>query len=155
LSSQTTDTPGTTTSTSQPWIAPEQLFKLTRSRRALQISVSATFCSHKPAPPKSGTPQSAPYFRLLNKGGLSLFSRISGGDSENNTRPEPTPQIHHQQHPHTQKTPPPHRTCTVPKPPNHLTPKPIACSLDHTATKPRTSTAPDASCGSHRRRRHA
>ncbi|WP_223860562.1 hypothetical protein, partial [Pseudarthrobacter sulfonivorans] len=78
----------------QPWIAPEQLFKLTRFRRALQISVSATCRSHKPAPPEPDTPQSAPYFRLLNKGGLSLFSRISGGDSENNTRPEPTPQIH-------------------------------------------------------------
>ncbi|MDQ0632092.1 hypothetical protein QFZ40_000001, partial [Arthrobacter pascens] len=31
LSSQTTDTPDTTTTKNQPWIAPEQLFKLTRS----------------------------------------------------------------------------------------------------------------------------
>ncbi|MFJ6159043.1 hypothetical protein ACIQF8_19265, partial [Pseudarthrobacter sp. NPDC092184] len=36
LSSQTTDTPGTTTSTSQPWIAPEQLLKLTGCSSACQ-----------------------------------------------------------------------------------------------------------------------
>ncbi|MFJ6158279.1 hypothetical protein ACIQF8_12920, partial [Pseudarthrobacter sp. NPDC092184] len=40
LSSQTTDTPGTTTSTSQPWIAPEQLLKLTGSFTPKQIRVS-------------------------------------------------------------------------------------------------------------------
>ncbi|WP_307485548.1 hypothetical protein, partial [Pseudarthrobacter sulfonivorans] len=40
LSSQTTDTPGTTTSTKQPWIAPEQLFKLTRFLAAMQIHLS-------------------------------------------------------------------------------------------------------------------
>ncbi|WP_307486481.1 hypothetical protein, partial [Pseudarthrobacter sulfonivorans] len=61
LSSQTTDTPGTTTSTKQPWIAPEQLFKLTRSQEALQISVSAISCSDEPAPPVPGTPESAPF----------------------------------------------------------------------------------------------
>jgi hypothetical protein len=41
LSSQTTDTPGTTTTPQGPRIAPEQLFKLTRFPNALQISVSA------------------------------------------------------------------------------------------------------------------
>jgi hypothetical protein len=45
LSSQTTDTPGTTTTTKRPWIAPEQLFKLTRFQGALQIGVSAISCS--------------------------------------------------------------------------------------------------------------
>ena len=40
MSSQTTDTPGTTTSTSQPWIAPEQLLKLTGSFTPKQIRVS-------------------------------------------------------------------------------------------------------------------
>ncbi|HET7784278.1 hypothetical protein PV768_17165, partial [Pseudarthrobacter sp. CC4] len=39
LSSQTTDTPGTTTSKKPPWIAPEQLFKLTRWLLTCQTGV--------------------------------------------------------------------------------------------------------------------
>jgi hypothetical protein len=65
LSSQTTDTPGTTTSTSQPWIAPEQLFKVTRFQEALQISVSAINTPHKPAPPEPGTPQKRTIFQAI------------------------------------------------------------------------------------------
>ncbi|WP_309821025.1 hypothetical protein, partial [Pseudarthrobacter sulfonivorans] len=43
------------------WIAPEQLFKLTRFRGALQIEISVDFSSGEPAPPASGTPRSAPF----------------------------------------------------------------------------------------------
>ncbi|WP_427117993.1 hypothetical protein, partial [Pseudarthrobacter scleromae] len=39
LSSQTTDTPDTTTSTKTPWIAPEQLHKLTRCPLTCQTGV--------------------------------------------------------------------------------------------------------------------
>jgi hypothetical protein len=86
---------------------------------------------------------------------LSLFSRISGGDSENNTRPEPTRQIHHQQHPHPPKTPPPHGTCTLPKPPDHPHSQTRTLFTGSHRHQARTSAAPDASCGSHRRRRNA
>jgi hypothetical protein len=34
------------------------------------------------------------HFQAVEEGGLSLFFRFSGGDSENNTRPEPPRQIH-------------------------------------------------------------
>jgi hypothetical protein len=61
LSSQTTDTPGTTTTNKQPWIAPEQLFKLTRFQGALQIGVSAISSSAQPAPPASGTLRNVPF----------------------------------------------------------------------------------------------
>ncbi|WP_284988889.1 hypothetical protein, partial [Arthrobacter sp. efr-133-TYG-120] len=43
LSSQTTDTPGTTQPTKGPRLAPEQLSKLTRTTIALQISISTNF----------------------------------------------------------------------------------------------------------------
>ncbi|MEJ1180644.1 MULTISPECIES: hypothetical protein, partial [unclassified Pseudarthrobacter] len=39
LSSQTTDTPGTTTTKQQPWIAPEQLFKLTGCLPSCQTGI--------------------------------------------------------------------------------------------------------------------
>ncbi|MFJ6311602.1 hypothetical protein, partial [Pseudarthrobacter oxydans] len=39
LSSQTTDTPGTTTSKQTPWIAPEQLLKLTGCLLTCQTGV--------------------------------------------------------------------------------------------------------------------
>jgi hypothetical protein len=50
LSSQTTDTPGTTT-TSQPWIAPEQLFKLTRFPAPMQIRISGFSSAGNASPP--------------------------------------------------------------------------------------------------------
>ncbi|MFJ6159234.1 hypothetical protein ACIQF8_20975, partial [Pseudarthrobacter sp. NPDC092184] len=65
LSSQTTDTPGTTTSTSQPWIAPEQLLKLTGFRGALQIGVSGALRSSQPSPPLSGAPAGEPFSGCL------------------------------------------------------------------------------------------
>ncbi|MFF1884131.1 hypothetical protein ACFVVC_21965, partial [Pseudarthrobacter sp. NPDC058196] len=53
LSSQTTDTPGTTTTKNQSQIAPEQLFKLTGSPTPMQI--------HIPGPtPKKRTPTQLP-----------------------------------------------------------------------------------------------
>ncbi|MEN8585444.1 hypothetical protein ABFP37_22390, partial [Burkholderia sp. RS01] len=68
LSSQTTDTPGTTT-TKQPWIAPEQLFKLTRSGEPLQISVSAIFGSTGRSPPVVGALVSTPFSGCFIGGG--------------------------------------------------------------------------------------
>jgi hypothetical protein len=44
LSSQTTDTPGTTTTNKQPWIAPEQLFKLTCYLHSSQIGDPEPLC---------------------------------------------------------------------------------------------------------------
>ncbi|WP_220126211.1 hypothetical protein, partial [Pseudarthrobacter sp. B4EP4b] len=79
----------------QSWIAPEQLFKLTRSQEALQISVSATSTSRNRPYPKSGTPAGEPFSGCLSGDWPQSF-RISGGDSENNTPPSPPPQIHHQ-----------------------------------------------------------
>ena len=58
LSSQTTDTPGTTTSKKPPWIAPEQLFKLTRFHSPTQIRVSGFSSAGKPAPPHPSNPKS-------------------------------------------------------------------------------------------------
>ncbi|MEN8584999.1 hypothetical protein ABFP37_20115, partial [Burkholderia sp. RS01] len=52
LSSQTTDTPGTTT-TKQPWIAPEQLFKLTRFQPPTQIHVPGPTPTNKTSPTRS------------------------------------------------------------------------------------------------------
>ncbi|WP_426228485.1 hypothetical protein, partial [Pseudarthrobacter sp. DSP2-3-2b1] len=46
---QTTDTPGTTT-TSQPWIAPEQLFKLTRIPAPMQIPIPGPTPARNPNP---------------------------------------------------------------------------------------------------------
>ncbi|WP_240987292.1 hypothetical protein, partial [Arthrobacter sp. Soil736] len=51
LSSQTTDTPGTTTTTIRSRIAPEQLSKLTRPGEPLQINVSVIFDSTGGSPP--------------------------------------------------------------------------------------------------------
>ena len=67
LSSQTTDTPGTT-QTKRSRIAPEQLFKLTRSPTALQTGVLAEFQAMEGSPPKKPARKSAPFFRPFNKG---------------------------------------------------------------------------------------
>ncbi len=99
MSSQTTDTPGTTT-TIRSRIAPEQLFKLTRTREALQINVSAIPSPTRGSPPYSGTLNSEPFSGHL-EGGRSLSFRISGGDSNNCTRDSGPTQIHPPRpHPH-------------------------------------------------------
>ena len=72
MSSQTTDTPGTTT-TKQPWIAPEQLFKLTRIHEALQTSVSAISNSTKGPPPGHQRAKSAPFSRPFRRGSVAIF----------------------------------------------------------------------------------
>ena len=74
-------------------IAPEQLFKLTRPPTASQIRLPAGKTSKEPAPPITSTPQKRTMFQAVIKGGWPLFFRFSGGDSENNTRPQPPPQI--------------------------------------------------------------
>ncbi|WP_219816467.1 hypothetical protein, partial [Arthrobacter sp. 4R501] len=53
LSSQTTDTPGTTT-TNRPWIAPEQLFKLTRFPAPTQIHIPGPTPAENTSPPNKG-----------------------------------------------------------------------------------------------------
>ncbi|HEU4666191.1 MAG TPA: hypothetical protein VFS79_00895, partial [Arthrobacter sp.] len=73
LSSQTTDTPGTTTHSNKPWIAPEQLFKLTRFQPALQIGVSAILVTVKPAPPAFGAPEGEPFSGCLVRGLAAIF----------------------------------------------------------------------------------
>ena len=96
MSSQTTDTPGTTTSKQTPWIAPEQLLKLTRFRGALQIGIFAIHAAlNRPHPHPAR--QQANHFQAVRKGGWPLFFRFSGGDSENNTRPQAGPQIRRQE----------------------------------------------------------
>ncbi|MET4097136.1 hypothetical protein ABIB51_004092, partial [Arthrobacter sp. UYCu712] len=72
LSSQTTDTPGTTTTT-QPWIAPEQLFKLTRFRGALQISVSAISISTRWVPAVIQHANLRTILRLFIRGSVAIF----------------------------------------------------------------------------------
>ncbi|MDR6417746.1 hypothetical protein J2808_004517 [Pseudarthrobacter sulfonivorans] len=72
-------------------------------------------------------------FRLLKKGGLSLFSRISGGDSENNTPTEPALQIHNPTPPPSPQKPRKHaKPRPFPKHPTAPQSHPAPCSLDHT-----------------------
>lgn len=88
LSSQTTDTPGTT-QTQRSRIAPEQLSKLTRIREALQTGVSAIHKSTGgPHPYKArNIPR---HFPGRSSGGRSLSFRFSGGDSNYFThQPDP------------------------------------------------------------------
>jgi hypothetical protein len=73
LSSQTTDTPGTT-QTQRSRIAPEQLFKLTRTSEALQTSVSAARTPPDKSPhPYSARTNSAPYSRPFRRGSVAIF----------------------------------------------------------------------------------
>ncbi|MDQ0693558.1 hypothetical protein, partial [Arthrobacter sp. W4I7] len=53
------------------------------------------------SPTRTGTPKSEPFSRPFEEGGWPQTFRISGGDSENNTRPHTNPQIH----PHTPQNP--------------------------------------------------
>ena len=89
LSSQTTDTPGTTTTKQQSRIAPEQLPKLTRSRGALQTGVSAISCSDEPAPPASGTLQSEPFSGRSRKGACRYFSASAAATQKTIHAPNP------------------------------------------------------------------
>ena len=91
MSSQTTDTPGTTTTNKPSLLAPEQLHKLTRHPDTKQIHNS--HCEpyiQEPAPPKNEHTTKANHFQAVQQGVWPQSFRISGGDSENNTRP-PTP----------------------------------------------------------------
>jgi hypothetical protein len=108
LSSQTTDTPGTTT-TIRSRIAPEQLFKLTRVRNTLQISVSAT---HKPSDPPHPNPERTKRrpdpvlkFRGLAASGSQLLAGLPLGDLENNTPTQAPPQLHPRPRPHAPAPP--------------------------------------------------
>jgi hypothetical protein len=126
LSSQTTDTPGTTTTNIQSRIAPEQLFKLTRVRTTLQINVSAT---HKPSDPPHPNPERTKRrpdpvlkFRGLAASGSQLSAGLPLGDLENNTPTQPPPQLHPPHPHHHPKTPPPQPKTTHHTP--HQEPRP-------------------------------
>jgi hypothetical protein len=77
-------------------IAPEQLFKLTRSAFPLQISEfgnRAGKTSQETPGSRPWTQKSGPVIGFRLKGSLSQFFRFSGGDSENFTRPPAPGQI--------------------------------------------------------------
>ena len=103
MSSQTTDTPGTTT-TNRSRIAPEQLFKLTRSWECLQIRISAIHILSRRSPPLFSAQICEPFSGCLS-GGRSLSFRISGGDSNYFTRREDPAQIRLRRWCHSPRTP--------------------------------------------------
>ena len=100
LSSQTTDTPGTTQTNVQDRSGATFQTYPTTGSFANQRFRDSSF--QQSAPTRTGTPKSEPFPGHLKKGGWPQTFRISGGDSENNTPPHPTPQIH----PNTTPTPP-------------------------------------------------
>ncbi|WP_307312546.1 hypothetical protein, partial [Pseudarthrobacter enclensis] len=91
LSSQTTDTPGTTQTNVQD-----------RSGATFQTyPIPPGFANHvfrshtvkNQPPPTTARHKSEPFSRPFKKGVWPLSFRISGGDSENNTRTHTQPQI--------------------------------------------------------------
>ncbi|VXA92943.1 hypothetical protein ARTHRO9AX_10001 [Arthrobacter sp. 9AX] len=70
MSSQTTDTPSTTTTQNPSWIAPEQLFKLTRLSGPMQIRVSGSLSVEGRPHPLRKRPKALPEFGLYF-GGLA------------------------------------------------------------------------------------
>ena len=103
LSSQTTDTPGTTQTNVQDRSgATFQTYPIPRSfanPRSSGQSVKRT------GPTRHQHAKKRTIFQAVIKGGWPLFFRFSGGDSENNTRPQPPPQIGQKEPPAPPKTP--------------------------------------------------
>jgi hypothetical protein len=115
-------------------IAPEQLFKLTRPAPALQINVSAITSFQRISPTRTGTPKSEPFSRPFEEGGWPQTFRISGGDSENNTRPHTNPQIH------------PNPTTTPPKTPKDKELQGVYHRIKAPARRTRPYALPHISC---------
>ena len=91
LSSQTTDTPGTT-QTKHSGSLRSNFSNLPDPTRLCKPH----FRDPKPpgsAPTQQQHAQKRTIFQAVQKGGWPLFFRFSGGDSENNTRTQPPPQI--------------------------------------------------------------
>ncbi|MFC4397704.1 hypothetical protein, partial [Arthrobacter sedimenti] len=94
LSSQTTDTPGTT-QTKHSGSLRSNFSNLPDPPQLCKPAIQRTKLQKNRAPPITGTPQKRTIFQAVIKGGWPLFFRFSGGDSENNTRTQPPPQIGH------------------------------------------------------------
>jgi hypothetical protein len=103
LSSQTTDTPDTTqTSVQDRSGATFQTYPTHPSFANQRFRDNQL---RKISPTRTGTPKSEPFSRPFEEGGWPQTFRISGGDSENNTRPHTNPQIHPNPTPTPPKTP--------------------------------------------------
>ncbi|WP_411374700.1 hypothetical protein ACLH0K_16980 [Arthrobacter sp. MPF02] len=90
LSSQTTDTPGTTQTNIQDRSGATFQTYPTHRNFANPHSCEPEF--QKVSPTQTGALR-ARHFQAVISGVWPLFFRFSGGDSENNTRPEARPQI--------------------------------------------------------------
>ena len=91
MSSQTTDTPGTTTTRKPCRNSLRSNFtNLPDTRTQSKSTILIANHIQEPAPPKNQHTTKANHFQAVQQGVWPQSFRISGGDSENNTRP-PTP----------------------------------------------------------------
>ncbi|ABK02460.1 hypothetical protein Arth_1066 [Arthrobacter sp. FB24] len=106
MSSQTTDTPGTTTTT-RSRIAPEQLPKLTRSRNTMQTGIPPATSTTGRIPTRYPHAITAPFSRPFRRGSVAISPH-----QRRRLELLYTPTA-----PHT--NPPPHSSQSTPKPRNH------------------------------------
>ena len=105
MSSQTTETlnPRSTTTTTRSRIAPEQLPKLTRTRKPKQISVSATHNSTRRIPTLLRHAKQRTIFRPFRRGSVAISPHQRRRLEQQYTRPAPrtNPPPHPTPHPQT------------------------------------------------------